>query len=258
MHKDKVPGGHRQGPPAAVGAIGSGGAGRKGMAEPMSAGEIEDVLASIRRLVSQDGRVRPQPAEAAPHAPPAPPGKLILTPALRVVEPARPQPAAQAARDDLWDDDAAQDDAAQDGAAQDDAAQDGDGGDGAWDAPALAPSQAAAVAATIARLVPDWDDEAAPATRLSWVEVAAGLEDEPADPPRFVHRGSPPPPEPEPEQPALIGTSEDVLDEAVLREIVREVLREELQGHLGERITRNIRKLVRAEVHRSIALRDYD
>jgi hypothetical protein len=34
---------------------------------------------------------------------------------------------------------------------------------------------------------------------------------------------------------------------------VRDVLREELQGRLGERITRNIRKLVRAEIARVMA-----
>ncbi len=46
------------------------------------------------------------------------------------------------------------------------------------------------------------------------------------------------------------------LDEEHLREIVRAVLREELQGPMGERITRNIRKLVRAEIHRAILTRD--
>jgi hypothetical protein len=34
---------------------------------------------------------------------------------------------------------------------------------------------------------------------------------------------------------------------------VRDVLREELQGRMGERITRNIRKLVRAEIVRVMA-----
>ncbi len=47
------------------------------------------------------------------------------------------------------------------------------------------------------------------------------------------------------------------VDEAMLREIVRDVLREELQGRLGERITRNIRKLVRAEIARVMATEDF-
>lgn len=43
------------------------------------------------------------------------------------------------------------------------------------------------------------------------------------------------------------------IDEAGLRAMVAEILREELQGALGERITRNIRKLVRTEVARALA-----
>ncbi|MGV8953402.1 MAG: hypothetical protein ACOH2M_20060, partial [Cypionkella sp.] len=42
-------------------------------------------------------------------------------------------------------------------------------------------------------------------------------------------------------------------NEDVLRELVRDILREELAGTLGERITRNIRKLVRAEIARALA-----
>ncbi|NHB76748.1 hypothetical protein [Rhodobacter calidifons] len=49
-----------------------------------------------------------------------------------------------------------------------------------------------------------------------------------------------------------------VLDELALQEIVRQTLRAELQGELGERITRNIRKLVRAEINRAFVARDLD
>jgi hypothetical protein len=48
------------------------------------------------------------------------------------------------------------------------------------------------------------------------------------------------------------------LDEEMLRNIVREVIREELQGALGERITRNVRKLVRSEINRAMVTRDLD
>lgn len=54
------------------------------------------------------------------------------------------------------------------------------------------------------------------------------------------------------------GTSLAVLDEAALQEIVRQMIREELQGALGERITRNVRKLVRAEINRALIARDLD
>jgi hypothetical protein len=47
-------------------------------------------------------------------------------------------------------------------------------------------------------------------------------------------------------------------DEAVLRDLVRDLIREELSGTLGERITRNVRKLVRAEINRSLTARDFE
>ncbi len=43
-----------------------------------------------------------------------------------------------------------------------------------------------------------------------------------------------------------------VIDEDMLRDIVAEIVRQELQGALGERITRNVRKLVRREIHRAL------
>jgi cell pole-organizing protein PopZ len=45
-------------------------------------------------------------------------------------------------------------------------------------------------------------------------------------------------------------------DEAMLREMVADIVRQELQGALGERITRNVRKLVRREIHRALAAHD--
>lgn len=46
------------------------------------------------------------------------------------------------------------------------------------------------------------------------------------------------------------------IDEAMLREMVADIVRQELQGALGERITRNVRKLVRREIHRALAAHD--
>ncbi|SEM78692.1 hypothetical protein [Palleronia pelagia] len=68
--------------------------------------------------------------------------------------------------------------------------------------------------------------------------------------------------EPEEPQPNAFNTdelSEDgVLDEAALRDLVAEIVREELQGALGERITRNVRKLVRREIMRAITVRNFE
>jgi len=51
---------------------------------------------------------------------------------------------------------------------------------------------------------------------------------------------------------------DNLLDEEALRELVSEMVRSELQGELGDRITRNVRKLVRREIHRALASRDFD
>ena len=77
------------------------------MSEPLTSHEIEDVLSSIRRLVSEDLRPAARaaglatglsaPAPAAAAAAPdagAEAGKLLLTPALRVVPEAPPMPEA--------------------------------------------------------------------------------------------------------------------------------------------------------------------
>jgi hypothetical protein len=56
------------------------------------------------------------------------------------------------------------------------------------------------------------------------------------------------PPEPSP--------GELMIDEESLREIVSDIVRKELQGSLGERITRNVRKLVRREIYRALEARD--
>ncbi|WP_372885386.1 hypothetical protein [Shimia sp.] len=50
--------------------------------------------------------------------------------------------------------------------------------------------------------------------------------------------------------------SDLLLDETMLRELVSDIVRQELQGTLGERITRNVRKLVRREIHRALAAHD--
>lgn len=51
---------------------------------------------------------------------------------------------------------------------------------------------------------------------------------------------------------------ESVLDEDTLRELVSQMVREELQGELGDRITRNVRKLVRREIQRALASREFE
>lgn len=56
----------------------------------------------------------------------------------------------------------------------------------------------------------------------------------------------------------LGGFDEGVLDEEALRDLVAEIVRQELTGELGERITRNVRKLVRREIHRALLTREFE
>lgn len=51
---------------------------------------------------------------------------------------------------------------------------------------------------------------------------------------------------------------ETVIDMEMLRELIVQVLREELQGPLGERITRNVRKLVRQEIARALESQKFE
>ena len=59
------------------------------------------------------------------------------------------------------------------------------------------------------------------------------------------------------EEPNLVA-DDALLDEDALRDMVSEIVRQELQGSLGERITRNVRKLVRREIHRALASQELD
>lgn len=56
----------------------------------------------------------------------------------------------------------------------------------------------------------------------------------------------------------LFGGDESVIDEETLRDMVSDIVRQELQGALGERITRNVRKLVRREINRVLASQEFD
>ncbi len=57
---------------------------------------------------------------------------------------------------------------------------------------------------------------------------------------------------------AGFGMDEQLMDEEALRDLVSEIVRAELQGALGERITRNVRKLVRREIHRALTTQDME
>ncbi len=278
------------------------------MSEPLSSTEIEDVLSSIRRLVSDDMRPAPKLAVAAGD-------KLILTPALRVVQTeaelpdpvAAPMPAVVAdplpmfvavPRSNLMNapldtprsglgDVVASVGAAVDASPDDWEAEIGDSApqpDMALANPWSLPAEDALEDVPDEPLTADEDDAAphdhfeyhaaetaAPSQTPAWAqEDEIAQDDEAAAAP--LHGTV----EPDPvwadaaEASVLAALAEpdaaddDSFDQAmrfdedVLRELVRDMLREELAGKMGERITRNIRKLVRAEIARALAAQEFE
>ena len=258
------------------------------MSEPMTSGEIEDVLSSIRKLVSED--LRPQPRVAASQTPQVPVNrgmapeadKLILTPALRVVEGtaeaaatlavtdapamdmAEPEPTRRLRLDTVVATFAARVSPPSDGWE----AETGDATvtrlvrmplqvvDGPMHAEPF-PDVLAEDDTAEGRGVPDAEVvDPLPPGRLhfAWQADRSG----PGDDDDHAHLADQPLPKPEilhgaedaPEAPMLD------MDTDALADMVRDILREELQGALGERMTRNIRKLVRAEVARILATKD--
>lgn len=260
------------------------------MSEPLSSVEIEDVLSSIRRLVSED--LRP-----VPRGVPAPKGdKLLLTPALRVVsDPESDLVAEPLEAEDLW-------------LAKSSPSTD------APDAEPTVEQVVASVSAAVATQAGDWESETGDAGPVAdgtardrnaqdWADGAPVLAGTDPAEPMDIAQGAPEgvevwaqqdsgeafvlqqpelasPPAADPDwvdeaeaeviaalQPQPSGAAFDdgdedpdgmTFDEEVLRDLVRDLIREELQGTLGERITRNIRKLVRAEVARALAMQDLD
>jgi hypothetical protein len=322
------------------------------MSEPMSSGEIEDVLSSIRRLVSEDLRPASRVASAKTVAP-EPSGKLLLTPAFRVVTSEPFVNDAQNAKDlrapatdsvaepvimespfsenfieqedvlveiDVWPLNVEDEDAAPEGGVS--MAED-------WlpeaaptivddlpdEEPEAAVSQpqidAAAklnrvmseIGAAVAESDDEWEPEAGDASvsGMSWQapewveeaelvgegdseEAARALADaaEAAAVTEIIERAAAAKAEAVKEAEAKAATEaeartkteaqgagagpeadifaedEGYFDETVLRDLVRDLIREELSGALGERITRNVRKLVRAEINRALTARDFD
>ena len=74
------------------------------------------------------------------------------------------------------------------------------------------------------------------------------------DPPAVTEADIGEPDAPEGSESLTSGVASDPADGGDLREVVRAVLREELEGEIGERITRNVLKLVRREIARALRI----
>lgn len=230
------------------------------MSDALTNSEIEDVLTSVRRLVTHDTRRGDTGPAAGTEG-----GRLILTQAQRIdpVNAGAPKAEVTVAKDARP-------------AAEHSAPPPKPAATPLTKAPDFRRLEAtiaeleAAVSASGSVFEPD-GSEAAPASNVTALYAK----------PSFLHTSltegfsSPPAPiaAPAPAAPTETGTPamdvvdgdgfdddddlfETVIDEATLRILVAQIVREELQGQLGERITLQVRKLVRSEIAKALDSRD--
>lgn len=276
------------------------------MSDPAKTAEIEDVLSSIRRLVSEEGRLEARASSAATVRP----GKLVLTPALRVADREEDEPRATAAperenrtadADDRarvapWTNPEATLYAAAEaaGAELDERSETEDPAgfvqktmaEELPDAPTddlldAGPEESLSakievVEAVIAQTDDDWEpdglsEDAYSGTRgatMEWQDhVAQDAGSDPvggdaasfdSDPLDYRDEGLEPGEQDIVDERSILSPEDGYLDEESLRELVADIVREELQGALGERITRNVRKLVRREIHRALTAQEFE
>lgn len=232
------------------------------MSDPEKHIEIEDVLSSIRRLVTDEDRT----GRDATTADSAPEDRLVLTPSLRVADELdqswdqrgqakplflKPQPQPnQKPREET-----------------DPLAFSGDvhstGPDSTPKAGSFVTlsSRIAALESAIAETDDQWEPDGSVGDHyagtnvgtIMWPDDEYAGDDTPTDP----ESGDPDKVRADGQSDLSVAT-DAVVDSEILRELVADIVRKELQGELGERITRNIRKLVRREIHRALTAQELD
>jgi hypothetical protein len=268
------------------------------MSDAVSNAEVEDVLSSIRRLVSEDRRPVSKVIESAPSE-----EKLVLTPSLRVSNDApvagarrKADPVDVSGQDNGDEGEVSADTDTTDAASQPDtvtnfkqrsdilnlgASELVDDNVKSSGSDRLS-AKIAALETAIGRISDGWDAEerevddfmSPEPLAMAWEDdveldatgapIAASQNEEPTEATAMrdetiVEAESYVEEEAAAPQDAAKGAAaEEYLDEDMLREMVEEIVRKELQGVLGERITRNVRKLVRREIHRAMTAQDLE
>ena len=255
------------------------------MSEPMTNVKIEDVLSSIRRLVAEGtqevgglrGRTQAEPV-----------GRLVLTPSDRVdLEPQdRPEPPLQLRPSDRQDlpprtcpdtsdllSTIAELEAAVLGQAEE-WEDDGTGTDldKSWASAGFRNDGPVEDAIEVAPS--DWPETLAEARRIFGDATPTDRDEEAEDDVTGIFRHRTGSDEDAEYHDDLMPVSDDDFDAAeraqlnlyleggggitrsALAQIVRDIVREELQGQMGERVTRNVRKLVRREIQRALSTND--
>ena len=258
------------------------------MSDPLEKDQIEDVLSSIRRLVSEDVRSFAEPEAVGAPKPMAqePADKLVLSPSLRVEEPAAPAVSLRESQTTEANDQKAK--APESGPrvltlskTAADEMPEAEVEEAAQPVAEVEVAAPEASAAEEANSEPKADDM--PAVEWHSVRSYGEVEFEPEAAGDGDYAGTevdaldwsqsndtsdgatePGPAEDIIDVQAIASeaieeeVAEAVLDEDMLRDLVGEIVRQELQGPLGERITRNVRKLVRREINRALSSRQAD
>ncbi len=228
------------------------------MSDPLENMEIQDVLSSIRRLVSEDRRdpARDRRAGIVEAKPVASDDKLVLTAAQRIRGSEAPgdvveaeavaSPGGMSPETTVAELEASVADTGAELAAAADENEDATAGG----APESGVSETA---------IPGEEPARGTATPAGFADtrrlnltardlVAGEAEGESLDTPEEAGQ--------EPHPGAQDGITEAEME--ILRDLVAEIIREELRGPLGERITGNVRMLVRREINRALASRNLD
>lgn len=225
------------------------------MSEPVTQSEVEDVLSSIRRLVGETRKSARAVSEQRKDE------KLLLTPQQRIpdgdVLMLTPENAVRP--DAGWQEYEEPPLTPPDSVSQ---LPEGQSSMRRTDGPTRSDVSAltakiAALETAIAQTVDQWEPDGTgrdpysgtPLPAMAWEENAeldgtgTPLSEGGAEP-ASISAETVSPPE--------LSDDAQVIDEDTLRLLVAEIVRSELQGALGERITRNVRKLVRREIHRAL------
>ncbi len=202
------------------------------MSGPEKQVEIEDVLSSIRRLVSED-----EAGESDLDKTTGTSGdRLVLTPSLRVA-------------DELHQGDRS-------GPLTLDQRLHRRGMSTGGVPASTLTSRIAALESAIAETVDQWEPDGSVGDDYAGTNVGTieWTDDESIDDTEVAAPGA----ADSDAQPLLLETAHTAMDDDALRGMVADIVREELQGMLGERITRNLRKMVRREIHRALSAQDLD
>lgn len=216
--------------------------------------DIDALVSSVRDFVSHKDTRKAQPNSA--------PEKLVLTEDQRVTDPDEtpdnpeipdvlPVSAADD-REDATSEPEAEDSALNATAAEIEATFDATEDDDSAEAPKRQ-AERELVLAAVRTLRGDSEDSPLKTPEIAAMRTATG-----GNPPMGMNGAATAEKLIDPAENLMAAVSEDLDAQAALRAMIVDVIREELAGELGERMTRNVRKLIRREINRVLVSRDLE